>query len=417
MTGRSYKVSFEVLSRIFLTLMSNYLSCMSIHFFKRNLRHYLSAAALVVFAFAAGPSVIAQDFRTVHDGVEYALVDHMIGDDPVRINLLRIDLTKVRLDLKMAMDTVVGTETTSSIASRHGAVAAVNAGFFRLDASIFAGEPANFFMIDGKVLSEGSNDRITLAIANHIGVTRVSFFRPVAEFQLETGKETFTVNGLNREVRENEVIVFTPEFHKTTLAKAGCVEIAVSSGRVRTVSEAGSVRIPADGFVATTCGDQKNELQRAAKPGQKANVFRMEAARKRSDGYELGDIGRIEDAVAGVSQLLKNGRIELSWQQEKAGSSFAESRHPRTAAAKMSDGKFLLATIDGRQPGVSVGMTLQELAEYLLSIGAVDAMNLDGGGSTAMVLDGKVVNKPSDANGERKVGDALIVTLRNAEKR
>ncbi len=78
----------------------------------------------------------------------------------------------------------------------------------------------------------------------------------------------------------------------------------------------------------------------------------------------------------------------------------------------MKDGKFLMVTVDGRQPGVSVGMNLQELAEYLLSLGAIDAMNLDGGGSTTMFLGGKVVNTPSDKEGERKVGDALLVTLR-----
>ena len=103
------------------------------------------AAVFIVFAFASVPSVIAQDFKTVHDGVEYAHVEHKIGEDPVKINLLRLDLTKVRLDLKMAMDTVVGTETTSSIAARHGAVAAVNAGFFRLDTSIFGGRTGKFF--------------------------------------------------------------------------------------------------------------------------------------------------------------------------------------------------------------------------------------------------------------------------------
>ena len=71
--------------------------------------------------------ILSQDYRTEHDGVEYAQVTHKIGDDPVKIDLLRLDLTKVRLDVKMAMDTVVGTETTSSIAKRHGAIAAINA--------------------------------------------------------------------------------------------------------------------------------------------------------------------------------------------------------------------------------------------------------------------------------------------------
>ena len=66
---------------------------------------------------------------------------------------------------------------------------------------------------------------------------------------------------------------------------------------------------------------------------------------------------------------------------------------------------------------MSVGMSLQELAEYLFSLGAVDAMNLDGGGSTTMFLDGKVVNTPSDKEGERKIGDAIVVTQRKPAKR
>src|SRR5688500_328651 len=96
----------------------------------------------------------AQDFKKVHDGVEYAQVDHKIGTDPVRINLLRLDLTKVRLDVHHAMDAAIGTEKTSSIANRHGAVAAINSGFFRLDTSIFAGDAAGFLMIDGRIWSE-----------------------------------------------------------------------------------------------------------------------------------------------------------------------------------------------------------------------------------------------------------------------
>jgi exopolysaccharide biosynthesis protein len=66
-------------------------------------------------------------------------------------------------------------------------------------------------------------------------------------------------------------------------------------------------------------------------------------------------------------------------------------------------------TIDGRQPQHSVGINLNELAELLLELGATDAMNLDGGGSTTMFVNGKVVNKPSDKEGERNVSDAILV--------
>jgi exopolysaccharide biosynthesis protein len=114
-------------------------------------------------------------------------------------------------------------------------------------------------------------------------------------------------------------------------------------------------------------------------------------------------------------QLIRNGKIEITWEQEKAGQSFAEMRHPRTAVAKLADDKFLMVTVDGRQPGTSVGMNLQELAEMLLELGAVDAMNLDGGGSTTMFVGGKVINQPSDKEGERKVSDAILVFPRQSQ--
>jgi exopolysaccharide biosynthesis protein len=77
-----------------------------------------------------------------------------------------------------------------------------------------------------------------------------------------------------------------------------------------------------------------------------------------------------------------------------------------------ADGRILLVAVDGRQPAKSVGMTIAELTALLLELGAVEAINMDGGGSTAMVVRGRVVNSPSDPAGERPVGDALLVFLR-----
>ena len=115
-----------------------------------------------------------------------------------------------------------------------------------------------------------------------------------------------------------------------------------------------------------------------------------------------------EDIINGVPQLIKNGKIEITWEQEKSSKSFVETRHPRTAVAKLKDGKFLMITVDGRSEE-SGGIGLEDLAKILLEFGATDAMNLDGGGSTTMFLDGKIVNKPSDKEGERKVSDAILV--------
>jgi exopolysaccharide biosynthesis protein len=86
-------------------------------------------------------------------------------------------------------------------------------------------------------------------------------------------------------------------------------------------------------------------------------------------------------------------------------------RHPRTALG-WNDRYFYLVTVDGRQPRRSVGMTLEELARYLVSLGCREAMNLDGGGSTMMWVGDGVVNSPSDGE-ERAVANALIL-LRKA---
>jgi exopolysaccharide biosynthesis protein len=87
----------------------------------------------------------------------------------------------------------------------------------------------------------------------------------------------------------------------------------------------------------------------------------------------------------------------------------AELRHPRTAAGFSRDRRTLfLLTVDGRSTR-SVGVTLEELARLMRRLGAWEAMNFDGGGSTTMVIDGAVVNVPSDAGGEREVGSGLLV--------
>lgn len=356
--------------------------------------------------------IAAQDFKQLHPGVEYAQVEHKLGNDPVKINLLRLDLKKVRLDVHHALDKAIGLETTSSIAKRKNAVAAINAGFFRLDKSEFAGDASEILMVNRQVLSEPVNRRIGLYIFHTVDSTDVSFMHPAWTFFLlfdlkDPRKEFLLYPRINSERRNDDLVVYTPEFGRTTRTGTNGVEVIVRNDRVASVlkNEGGS-SIPADGFVISASGSRMADLLDRAKRGGKVSRYsNLDHPRWKS----------LDDITNGVPQLIKNGKIDITWEQEKASKSFGETRHPRTAVAKLKDGKFLMMTVDGRQPGVSVGMSLQELAEYLFSLGAVDAMNLDGGGSTTMYLDGKVVNTPSDKEGERKIGDAIVVTLRGKQ--
>jgi len=365
----------------------------------------------------------AQDFKTVHDGVEYAQVVHKLGSDPVKINLLRLDLKKVRLDVHHAMDAAIGTEKTSSIATRHGAVAAINAGFFRLDKSEWAGEAAGVLSIDGSLLSESSNARIAIQIKNDANVTEVAFSHLGTDVELSYFTDAYQpLSGINRERKDREIVLFTPIFGDRSRTNQLGTEIIFSgcdaSCLVNVVEKGGNSRIPKDGFVVSIGPEYAGTpLLKYMKLYNGDRTWVRFDKRISPYGSETDrNVAKNEDITNGVPQLIKNGKIDITWEQEKASKAFAETRHPRTAVAKLKNGKFLMITVDGRQAGVSVGMNLQELAEYLLSLGAVDAMNLDGGGSTTMFLDGKVVNTPSDKEGERKIGDAILVTLRKRRK-
>ncbi|HTK37715.1 MAG TPA: phosphodiester glycosidase family protein [Pyrinomonadaceae bacterium] len=352
----------------------------------------------------------AQDFKTVSDGIDYAEVTREISGQQVKMNLLRLDLTKVRLDVVHAMDAAIGTEKTSSIATRHGAFAAINAGFFRLDNSIFAGDPVGLLMIDGRLISESTNNRVAIGIWNRKNITEVAFGHSTIGWAVTIGGKFFEVSGVNRQRKENELIVYQPNFHRTTLTSRDGIEIVVRKGRItRILRNQGSTVIPDNGFVLSASGKMQDTLSRDRRIRLGAKVSERITTTVTSHATErLPFVDGPEDAVAGVPQLIKNGNVDVTWQEERSSKSFVETRHPRTAVAKLKDGKFLMITVDGRSES-SGGIGLYDLANYLLELGAVDAMNLDGGGSTTMFLDGKVVNHPSDKEGERKISDAILV--------
>lgn len=370
---------------------------------------------LAALFFLCGES-IAQEFRTVRDGVEYAAVTREISGLKVNINLLRLDLQKVRLDVVHANDSAIGTETTSSIASRNRAIAAINAGFFRLDNSAFAGDPAGVLQIDGKLLSEANNGRVQLLIENKPRKTDVFIAHLLLTEKIRMGAETIDLTGINRERTKEDLIMYTPEFGRTTMTSNDGVEVLVSKYRILGIKkDLGDAVIPADGFVLSGTGKYRDWLLKEGGKNDLVTFVRHADGLPSSVTADPMTYPSEWDIVGGVPQLIKNGRIQIEWEAEKTTRSFVETRHPRTAVAILKDGKFLMITVDGRSES-SGGIGLQDLAEYLLSIGAVDAMNLDGGGSTTMYLDGKVVNVPSDKEGERKVSDAIIVTQRTKGK-
>lgn len=116
-------------------------------------------------------------------------------------------------------------------------------------------------------------------------------------------------------------------------------------------------------------------------------------------------------AVSGAGLLLLRGRTISDWTDEKVSAAFDTTRHPRTVIGE-GGGAIWLITVDGRQPELSVGMNFVELQRLAARLGLHSALNLDGGGSTTMVVHGRIVNHPSEASGPRPVSDAILVLPR-----
>jgi exopolysaccharide biosynthesis protein len=345
---------------------------------------------------------------------------------PWFINILRIDLGQARLRMVHAMDEAVGLETVSSMADRYGALAAVNSGYFRTTGT-YRGDSVGIEVLNGKLLSEPNNVRAAAGLIERDGKQDLIFGHIKFDGQISSGagmkwhgrlvrgytrkmrvpQPKYAIDGLNRPRGDNELIVFTPEFHRTTLTDPNGLELIVRRDRIVELRDLqGSSAIPADGFVISASGAAREwalkNLRRSARVQLNLKLSPVET--DQADSWK-----QATSIIGGGPQLIKNGRVEITNAAEKILPSFVSDGHPRTAIARLKSGQILLLTVDGRQPGESIGMSLTMLADLLLEFGAVEGINLDGGGSTTMVIRNKLVNKPSDATGERPVSDAILI--------
>ncbi|HVW59951.1 MAG TPA: phosphodiester glycosidase family protein [Puia sp.] len=132
--------------------------------------------------------------------------------------------------------------------------------------------------------------------------------------------------------------------------------------------------------------------------------------------YDLNDIEwkwwKMRTAVGGGPVLIHDGRIWITYKEEQLFYGGEQDRHPRTAMGYTKDGRLIILVIQGRSPGVAEGATLEQEAKILLDLKCHEALNLDGGGSTCLLVNGKRTIQPSDKEGERPVPAVFLIRRR-----
>ena len=123
----------------------------------------------------------------------------------------------------------------------------------------------------------------------------------------------------------------------------------------------------------------------------------------------------VRDAIAAGPGLISERRIHITSDEEVFFVSSIPKTHPRTAIGYNTEDELLILVVDGRRPE-SRGVDLQELAVLMLELGAVEAMNLDGGGSSALVVNGNLINRPTGGVVEREVMSAIATFVLPKQK-
>ena len=327
------------------------------------------------------------------------------------MSLLRLDPRFVELSCALAQDQVLGLETVPDMARRHGAVAAVNAGFF-----LPTGDPAGLMKLAGSLVSETTMSRGAVAITRtRPGRPQQLLFDQVAvtlDLAVVTseGAPTVRVDGVDTARAPGRLIWFTPHFGAhTDTSTAGTDWILRGSPPTVVERRESALRtvVPEDGAVLSWYGgdappaplDQLSQGDRV----------RLAVSDKTARGTAPDAWAAAQDIVGGAGLLVSRGKPVRDWAVEKLRAGFATERHPRTMIGADADRRVWLITVDGRNPLLSLGMSFAELQGLARGLRLREALNLDGGGSTTMVVNGAVVNHPSDATGPRKVSDAIEV--------
>ena len=334
------------------------------------------------------------------------IVHRQIQNDGVLTNILAIEPDAVDIKPYSALGAGIGTEYLQSIALRNRAPIAINGGYYEMTGT-FQGESVGALKIDGEWLSEPEQGRGVVGFRTVNGKIETYMDRIVLQHQVVfSNGTTLEIDGINRGRLRNELVIYRPNFHLTTLTMHDGVEVVVRNDKVVQVHDRqGSSHIPNDGYVLSANGQKRESLLKHIELGNRVEIRETVIPELVGDSKLWTSLTHI---VGGGPLLLRNGVKSTTtlFEHEGFDPPFHSFWHPRTAIGKKADGTLLFVTITGADPRVRRGVKLHKLANLFSEWGATEAVNLDGGSSSMMVIRNKVVSvklrQPSRPSSEDK---------------
>lgn len=357
------------------------------------------------------PNVAAEDEGR---GKPFSYQHESVPTGPWSVHLLKLDRSsqEYEVDTTLARGTIVGMETLTEQVKAWPTnsgrpVGAVNGDFYRSGRN-YDGDPEGIQITHGELVSGPSGKAcfwIDAAGRPHTDEVQ-SLFRIISP-----DGASLKV-GLNEERGKDAAVLYTPRLGASTATTGGREYILEAESnenwlplrigtrckaRVRQMRDQGNTPLAANTMVLSLGPSLTSENQ-----GPKLKVGDVVEISTAT----LPDMTGCRTAIGGGPRLVVNGKPLGGWRSPN-------DRHPRTAVGWNDDHLYLLL-VDGRQPGLSVGMSFTELANYFVKLGCTSAVNLDGGGSASMWLFGNTVSSPSEGR-ERPIANGVVIVKKHRE--
>ena len=328
----------------------------------------------------------------IDTGIKHIRLKKYYHGRPVSINVVEINQNinpNIRIKPELASTKLASKRSISTIAKKDNSIVAINGTFFKPQ----TGVPLGTLMINGKMYTGPIYDRVAMGIFESKEGTTFDMSRVQLDAKVKANNTEVKIDNINQpRMLSTYVLAYTPEWgqYAPPSPKEGMQLVIAEDGKILKAS-ANRQEIPENGYVLVG-------------PTSKLSTFYG----KKKVKVEINtnpDWGNVTHIISGGPYLVKNGERFIDTKEQKLLA--IGGRNPRTAIGYTADNKLILVAVDGRENS-SIGLTLNELSALMKELGCTNAMNLDGGGSTVMYVNGRIVNKPQ-AQGGIALSNALTV--------
>ena len=322
----------------------------------------------------------------LYSGIHYEIIQRVHPLKPEMIRVLNIDMNnqKIRVENGLSFGVLYGFETTSAMVKENKATIGIN-GMFYND----LGLPYGLMVHEGKPIRAQSIGTPTVIINSENQVT-------IADIALKASvsihHQKIELHGFNGAVPNGKWVLFDKVYGKTTRVRRLSTNYMIREDRVVDIIVTDEpVALEGWDHVLTYVGEYG-----AIKIG---DPFKLVL------DYDLGDV-KVKEAFGTGAWLVKDGENVSKPYEPFMG--YTTAYQPRTLVGVTGDNHLIFAVVDGRLEGKSLGMSGQESAKLMLELGCVDAAYLDGGSSSTLVMNNKVINEPSGGE-ERAVAHSILI--------